>query len=57
MVQARAAINQAVAVPAADEIKCEKPVAFVVRRVGATLTEAMVKDFAVHNTSYATAAR
>jgi long-chain acyl-CoA synthetase len=42
-------IHQAVVVPVDDEIKGQKPVAFVVPRVGATLTEAAVKAFALAN--------
>lgn len=42
-------IHQAVVVPAHDDIKGQKPVAFVVPRVGADLTEAAVKQFALAN--------
>jgi long-chain acyl-CoA synthetase len=42
-------IHQAVVVPADDDIKGQKPVAFVVARVGADLTEAAVKQFALAN--------
>jgi long-chain acyl-CoA synthetase len=40
-------INQASVVPIADDIKGTKPVAFVVRRPGATVTEQAIKDFAL----------
>ena len=42
-------IHQAVVVPIDDEIKGQKPVAFVVPRAGADLTEQAVKDFALAN--------
>jgi acyl-CoA synthetase (AMP-forming)/AMP-acid ligase II len=42
-------IHQAVVVPIDDEIKGQKPVAFVVPGAGATLTEQAVKDFALAN--------
>jgi acyl-CoA synthetase (AMP-forming)/AMP-acid ligase II len=42
-------IHQAAVVPIADEIKGQKPVAFVVAGVGAALTEQAVKDFALAN--------
>jgi acyl-CoA synthetase (AMP-forming)/AMP-acid ligase II len=42
-------IHQAAVVPIEDEIKGQKPVAFVVPRVGATLVEQAVKDFALAN--------
>jgi acyl-CoA synthetase (AMP-forming)/AMP-acid ligase II len=42
-------IHQAVVVPVEDEIKGHKPVAFVVLRVGAGLTEPAVKAFALAN--------
>jgi len=42
-------IDQAVVVPVPDEIKGEKPVAFVLRRPGSTLTEAQVRAFALEN--------
>src|SRR5271156_1685697 len=42
-------IHQAVVVPVEDEIKGQKPVAFVVPRVGARLTEPAVKAFALAN--------
>jgi long-chain acyl-CoA synthetase len=42
-------IHQAVVVPVEDEIKGQKPVAFVVPRVGASLTEPAVKAFALAN--------
>jgi acyl-CoA synthetase (AMP-forming)/AMP-acid ligase II len=40
-------IAQACVVPVDDEIKGQKPVAFVVRRDGSSLTEAEVKEFAL----------
>ena len=42
-------IHQAVVVPIDDEIKGQKPVAFVVPRAGAALSEQAVKDFALAN--------
>jgi acyl-CoA synthetase (AMP-forming)/AMP-acid ligase II len=42
-------IHQAVVVPVDDEIKGQKPVAFVVPSVGASLSEQAVKDFALAN--------
>jgi long-chain acyl-CoA synthetase len=42
-------IHQAAVVPVEDEIKGQKPVAFVVARLGATLTEQAVKEFALAN--------
>jgi long-chain acyl-CoA synthetase len=42
-------INQAVVVPVDDELKFQKPVAFVVPRPGAELTEAHVRQFALAN--------
>ena len=42
-------IHQAAVVPVEDEIKGQKPVAFVVARPGAALTEQAVKDFALAN--------
>ncbi len=42
-------ITQAVVVPVADEIKGEKPVAFVVRRPGAAVDTAAVQAFALAN--------
>ena len=42
-------INQAVVVPVDDELKFKKPVAFVVPRHGAELTEAHVRQFALTN--------
>ncbi len=42
-------IHQAVVVPVDDDIKGQKPVAFVVPRVGADLTEQAVKHFALAN--------
>src|SRR5262249_47386224 len=42
-------INQAVVVPVDDELKFKKPVAFVVSRSGAELTEEHVRQFALAN--------
>jgi long-chain acyl-CoA synthetase len=42
-------IHQAVVVPVEDEIKGHKPVAFIVARPGAALTEPVVKEFALAN--------
>ena len=42
-------IAQSCVVPVPDEIKGEKPFAFVVRRPGATLDEAGVKQYALAN--------
>ena len=42
-------IEQSCVVPVPDDIKGEKPVAFVVRRPGSTLSEASVKQHALHN--------
>lgn len=42
-------IDQAVVVPVPDDIKGEKPVAFVLRRPGSTLTETQVRAFALEN--------
>lgn len=42
-------INQATVVPVSDDIKGEKPVAFILPRSGATLTVKQVKDFALAN--------
>jgi len=42
-------IHQAVVVPVADELKYQKPVAFVVPRPGAAPSEAQVKEFALAN--------
>jgi long-chain acyl-CoA synthetase len=42
-------IHQAVVVPVDDELKYQKPVAFVVLRPGAAPSEAQVKEFALSN--------
>jgi len=47
MLERHPAIHQACVVPIADEIKWQKPVAFVVVRPGATLDEREVKEFAL----------
>lgn len=49
MLERHPAISQAAVVPVPDEIKGQKPVAFVVRRPGAMLTEEEVKAFALAN--------
>ena len=47
------AIHQACVVPVPDEIRGQKPVAFVVLAPGATMTTQMVKDFALqHGPAY-----
>jgi acyl-CoA synthetase (AMP-forming)/AMP-acid ligase II len=47
-------IQQALVVPVDDSVRGQKPVAFVVPTPGATLTEQMVKDFALaHGPAYA----
>ena len=47
MLERHPAIHQACVVPIADELKWQKPVAFVVLRPGAELDERQVKDFAL----------
>jgi long-chain acyl-CoA synthetase len=42
-------IDQAVVVPIDDELKFKKPVAFVVARPGAALSEQAIKQFALAN--------
>jgi acyl-CoA synthetase (AMP-forming)/AMP-acid ligase II len=49
MLERHAGIAQACVVPVPDEIKGEKPFAFVVLRAGAELTEEDVKRFALDN--------
>ena len=49
MLERHPAIHQAVVVPVDDELKFEKPVAFVVARPGAAPSEAAVKEFALAN--------
>lgn len=49
MLERHPAIHQACVVPVPDEIRGQKPVAFIVPVPGATLTEQMVKDFALQN--------
>jgi long-chain acyl-CoA synthetase len=41
------AVHQACVVPVPDELKAHKPVAFVVRRVGARVNEAEIRQFAL----------
>ena len=49
LLERHADITQACVVPVPDDVKGEKPFAFVVLRPGATLTEAGVKRFALDN--------
>jgi long-chain acyl-CoA synthetase len=49
MLERHPAIAQACVVPVADEIKWQKPVAFIVLRTGATLGEEQVKAYALAN--------
>ncbi len=49
MLERHADIEQAVIVPAPDEIKYTVPYAYVVKRSGSVLTEADVKDYALKN--------
>jgi long-chain acyl-CoA synthetase len=49
MLERHSDIHQAVVVPVDDEIKGQKPVAFVVPRAGASLSEQAVKDFALEH--------
>jgi len=54
MLERHPEIQQAAVVPVADEVRGQKPVAFVVTAPGAALTAAMVKDFALaHGPAYA----
>jgi long-chain acyl-CoA synthetase len=53
MLERHPAIHQACVVPVPDEIRGQKPVAFVVLAPGATMTTQMVKDFALqHGPAY-----
>jgi acyl-CoA synthetase (AMP-forming)/AMP-acid ligase II len=49
MLERHPEVHQACVVPVPDEIKGVKPVAFVVRGAGSTLTEQAIKDFALAN--------
>jgi long-chain acyl-CoA synthetase len=49
MLERHPAIHQACVVPVPDELKAHKPVAFVVARPGATLSEDEIKRFALAN--------
>jgi acyl-CoA synthetase (AMP-forming)/AMP-acid ligase II len=49
MLERHAEVEQACVVPVADEIKGAKPVAFVVRRAGASVSEDELKRFALQN--------
>jgi long-chain acyl-CoA synthetase len=49
MLERHPGIQQAAVVPVADEVRGQKPVAFVVAAPGATVTAGMVKDFALAN--------
>jgi acyl-CoA synthetase (AMP-forming)/AMP-acid ligase II len=53
MLERHPAIHQAAVLPVPDQLKGQKPVAFVVRKAGATLDEQGVKDFALrHGPAY-----
>ncbi len=49
MLERHPAVNQACVVPVPDELKAHKPVAFVVPRAGATVSEDELKRFALDN--------
>lgn len=49
MLERHGDIQQACVVPAADEIRGRKPVAYIVRRADSGLTEQLVKEFALAN--------
>ncbi|MFI4986057.1 MAG: class I adenylate-forming enzyme family protein [Alphaproteobacteria bacterium] len=49
MLERHPAVHQACVVPVADELKWQKPVAFVVVRPGVALSEQEVKEFALAN--------
>jgi acyl-CoA synthetase (AMP-forming)/AMP-acid ligase II len=54
MLERHPGIQQAAVVPVSDEVRGQKPVAFVVAAAGATVTAQMVKDFALaHGPAYA----
>ncbi len=47
MLERHPGIQQAAVVPVADDVRGQKPVAFVVAAPGVTVTPAMVKEFAL----------
>ena len=49
MLERHGDVEQACVVPVADEIKGAKPVAYLVARAGAGLSEQAIKDFALAN--------
>jgi acyl-CoA synthetase (AMP-forming)/AMP-acid ligase II len=49
MLERHPAVHQACVVPVPDELKAHKPVAFIVARAGATVTEDEIKQFALVN--------
>jgi len=49
MLERHPAVHQACVVPVPDELKAHKPVAFVVPRAGATVSEGELKRFALAN--------
>lgn len=54
MLERHPGIQQAAVVPVSDEVRGQKPVAFVVAAPGATVTAGMVKEFALaHGPAYA----
>jgi acyl-CoA synthetase (AMP-forming)/AMP-acid ligase II len=54
MLERHPGIQQAAVVPVSDEVRGQKPVAFVVAAPGATVTAGMVRDFALaHGPAYA----
>jgi acyl-CoA synthetase (AMP-forming)/AMP-acid ligase II len=54
MLERHPGIQQAAVVPVSDDVRGQKPVAFVVAAPGATVTAGMVKEFALaHGPAYA----